>query len=257
MNDSDTHGDSILRRYTYLFKDVDGWFTYESQVVWDFLMSFQSASGINGNFMEIGVWKGKSAILGAMHLQNTESAVLVDALPDMSEATKGISLISNCNVETIACRSSMFRLSGLYDKYVGSIKWFHVDGEHTGYTALNDLAIAADMLGEKGIICVDDFMSPRYPQLAAAVFRFLFDNPIFKMFLNGENKCYICRTEDYVMYENVVRHNLSEYLKLHGISDRTVSKTSHAHDMGCFSIEPRFHDRDMVGMDHDLDTIVF
>jgi hypothetical protein len=31
---------------------------------------------------------------------------------------------------------------------------------------------------EDGIICMDDFFNPIYPQVTAAVYKFLFDNPL-------------------------------------------------------------------------------
>ena len=45
-----------------------------------------------------------------------------------------------------------------------SFRWIHIDGEHTGQAVANDLAIAHDLLADDGIICIDDFFSPAYPQ---------------------------------------------------------------------------------------------
>jgi hypothetical protein len=76
------------------------------------------------------------------------------------------------------------------------------------------------------------------------------------MFLCGGNKAYVCRSEHYALYEGLVRKYLAQHLRGAGVSV-TLAKTSYVHDGGCFAIEPRNLDRDMIGLDHDQDQIVF
>src|SRR3974377_1211837 len=75
----------------------------------------------------------------------------------------------------------------------GAFRWCHIDGDYTGYFTSQDLHTAAHLVGERGIICVDDFFNFRYPQLTAAVYLFLSDfQTRFRMLFCGANKCYLC-----------------------------------------------------------------
>ena len=81
-------------------------------------------------------------------------------------------------------------------------------------------------------------MNPRYPQLVAAVYKFLFDHAqTYKMLLCGMNKCYIVKGDD-AFYEAFIRNDLSGQLKQRG-RIVTISKSSYAHDMGCFAVIQR------------------
>ena len=258
MNFFPLDDEANLDHYKTKFDEIEGWFFPEAQVIWDMLMRFQKSNGIEGNFAEIGVWKGKSALLGVMYLKPSEVAILVDIGPHLEETTKLIEANFKCRVESNLMRSSQFPYTAAYQKYAGTVKWFHVDGEHKGFTAYADLKIASHMLGGKGIICVDDFFNISYPQLTAAIFRFLFESPEFKLFFCGFNKGYICRTEDYEFYESHIRDNAVKTLREHGLGDLyTVFKTSYAHDSGCYSVSHRFRDKDLIGLDEDNEKIVF
>lgn len=73
--------DEILEHYHQQYGDVPGFFGLESQAIWDFFLRAQADLGVGGDFLEIGVYKGKSAILAALHLRQSENAVLVDLNP--------------------------------------------------------------------------------------------------------------------------------------------------------------------------------
>lgn len=44
---------------------------------WDFLFETQQRLGITGGMLEIGVFKGKSAILSALHMKRDEPAFFI------------------------------------------------------------------------------------------------------------------------------------------------------------------------------------
>ena len=53
---------------------------------------------------------------------------------------------------------------------------------------------------------VDDFLSPRYPQVAAAVFNYLQSHPFsFRMFLCGFFKAYLARPRSAHLYLSLIR----------------------------------------------------
>ena len=67
-----------LRVYLEHYAPLPGWFTEDSAVVWDCLLTFQRAQRIRGHAFEIGVFHGKSAAMTCLHLHADEELVLVD-----------------------------------------------------------------------------------------------------------------------------------------------------------------------------------
>jgi hypothetical protein len=101
------------------------------------------------------------------------------------------------------------------------------------------------------------FAIPVYPQLNAAIFKFLFDRAFaFKMVLCGMNKCYIVHSDAYPVYEDLIRKYMAYHFLQNGFS-LTISKTGYSYDMGCFSVEPRIGNFDYIGLDNDVTKIVF
>lgn len=58
------------------------------------------------------------------------------------------------------------------------------------------------------------------------------------MVLCGMNKCYIVHSEAYPIYENLIRKYMAQHFLANGFN-LTIPKMGYAHDMGCFSVEPR------------------
>jgi hypothetical protein len=240
---------SPLEVYRQRFAGVHGFFMAEAIAIWDFLLTAQRNNSVNGNFFEIGVLEGKSAGLGAAHLVDDELCILIDIneIPQVAQSLREMSVKA---VVKAGRRSDDPTVANELREYEGTVRWFHIDGAHDGYTTTADLRLAGRFLANRGIICVDDFLSPRYPQLTAAVYRFLFDNPIYRMFLCGMNKAYIARAADYAFYEGILRHGLPKHLKESGYAV-TLAKTSYAHDDGCFAVIERVSDFDIYGRDED------
>jgi hypothetical protein len=247
---------AALGIYKAMFGETHGFFMDEAIAIWDFLLLQQAGAGIQGNFFEIGVFAGKSAFLGAVHLRQDEACLLVD-INDIMPVAERIRKDLNLSTRVVCGRSDDPGTERQLADYVGTVRWFHIDGDHSGFSTTNDLRLADRFLNAHGIICVDDFFNPRYPQLAAAVYKFLFDhNFSYRMILCGMNKCYLVRTAEYVFYEGLIREYLFSHMTALGHSI-TVSKTSWAHDMGCFAVVGRFGDYEVMGRDEDPGDVVF
>jgi hypothetical protein len=234
---------------------VPGFFGEGSQAVWDYLLGTQRLMGVSGGFMEVGVWKGKSAFLGALHMTQDDPVVLVD----ISHPKKVVDEIRSFHPEKVVSftgKSSLFRASKVYEEHRGAIRFFHVDGDHSGFATYGDVTLASEMVGSRALIAIDDFGNMRYPQLHAAIYKFLFARPDFRMVLCGENKAYLCRTEDFALFDELIRKYLVPHLADLGCR-RTLARTSYAHDFGCFSIQDPVEGRALVGRDEDQDDVVF
>jgi hypothetical protein len=241
---------SPIATYRAKYLVTDGFFLDTAIACWDFLLSAQTSMRLGGDVLEIGVWKGKSAFLAACHMAGGQTLVLNDISP-MNEVIEAIRAMGGPDVLGIQAKSSTLLARPELAGFRGRMRWIHVDGDHTGFTASNDLDVAELFLGESGVICVDDFFNYRYPQVTAMIFAFLARRrPRYRMFLCGARKAYICRAADFEFYDSMVRKYLGGHLRAAGIS-ATIHRSTHAFDDGCFSIGEREQDRDYLGLDRD------
>lgn len=146
--------------------------------------------------------------------------------------------------------------SDIHLRYRGRIRFFHIDGEHSCAGTYANLAFASEMVGSRALIAIDDFGNMRYPQLHAAVYKFLFSRPDFRMVLCGANKAYLCRAEDFVLFDTLIREHLVPQVAALGCP-LTLARTSYAHDYGCFAVQESVEGRPLVGRDENPDDIVF
>jgi hypothetical protein len=236
---------------------VHGWFMDQAAAVWDCLLCHQEANNLRGNLLEIGVHKGKSALLSAMHARRDEQQFLVDPVP-LDEA---VSLIrTSCpdvQLRTLQQPSRLIKREPFNFELASSFRWIHIDGSHTGQDVTVDLEIAHQLLADDGILTLDDFFEFSYPQITAATFAFMAANPnAFVMFLGGFAKGYFCRP--------LTAHRHLAYIKDQLLSDMaarghrvTLWKTTLPSDMNAFGITEWFEEfnRPIVGLDWDMSDV--
>lgn len=229
-----------------------GFFYTEAAGAWDVILSYQEDSGLPGHLAEIGVYMGKSASLLALHARPKEQLVLVD-LGFPSETRELLeSLAPKGALVYLEQRSSQAIRVPVASAWPRSFRFIHIDGEHTGEAVINDLRLACAWLGDSGIICLDDFFNPMYPQLTAAVFEFLAAHRHeLTLVLCGHNKGYLCRPTASHLYLGLIRSRLVKELAERGLREVTVFKTTQASDLNCFGIAARFRDLDYYGLDSD------
>ena len=109
----------ILGQYKCAFPDVHGFFVEEAQAVWDFLLSQQNAMGIRGDYVEIGVFHGKSALLGAMYFDASETAILVD-INDIAATVERVRTFGKVVPKFFIGRSYQFRFIDLFRAHAGT-----------------------------------------------------------------------------------------------------------------------------------------
>jgi hypothetical protein len=167
-------------------------------------------------------------------------------------------------VETIRPRSNLWvadvsqnlRNDPRLHPLAGTFRWIHIDGEHTGRAVTNDLEIARNFLSRDGIVCLDDFMSPAYPQITAATFAFLERHrDELTLFLAGFNKGYVCRTAQAQAYLRFLQQKLFDELTRRNVDNVTVWKSTDPADMNCFGMTAKLLQVDVRGPDWAPDTI--
>ena len=237
--------------YQQLCAATAGWFSEGAIVTWDALLAFQSERAQHGDLLEIGVLKGKSAAMLAVHAAPEEAVVLID--PALRQ--EAIDLVASAHPgHNLLLRSRSQDVVGLEELAArrGRCRWLHIDGEHSGRAVRNDLAIAADLVAPDGIICLDDFFAPAYPQITEAAFGFLDHRKAeFQLFLAGFRKAYVCARAAAPAYLQFVRDQLPNEYRRRGFTDFTLCKTTDPADMNCFGVIERRRDSDFKGPDMD------
>lgn len=151
----------------------------------------QKRLGIKGDLVEFGVYKGKSAFILANCTVPDETLALVDIkiLPEVADIKK---LLPDVQIHE---KSSIkfFNSRKLSKTFENKVRFLHVDGSHTFDNVTEDLEIAEALVSENGLVVLDDFLNPHYPQVQAATYRHLYvGNSRFSVFLIGDNKAFLC-----------------------------------------------------------------
>ena len=247
---------SKLDEFNRLSEGMDGWFYAYAAALWDTLLAAQSRTHIVGNFMEFGVWKGKSALMMALHARPDESCTLVDPMP-LTEAQAAIAPIKSERVHYVQMRSCDLLPTGNLNPNSRNLRWAHIDGEHTGHAVYEELTLLNPLLADQGVLVVDDFMSACYPQITRAVFAYLEAHPFeLTMFLCGFNKAYLCRPRDARKYLAYLHAHLGDEMAARDLPV-CLYKTTEPTDMNCFGVIQQGDGPSLVGPDWDKQRIEY
>ena len=241
------------------FIDIHGWLSRHAAATWDILLCEQERAGIEGDLVEIGVYKGKSAALLALHARESETVHLVDSdiWPSITEAEANIRALHS-QVSMLATQSQSLAYSSYVQPLLRKVRFLHIDGEHTYHAVMQDLETARRIVSNDGLVCLDDFFNFQYPQVTAATFSFLERHPgEFVMLLVGFNKGYLVRPQGFRRYaDRLMDHGLQD-LADRGLLGIDVCRTTHPSEFPGFGIGPTdqaFGARNR-GPDWDMQTI--
>ena len=183
------------------------------------LIHQQSSLGITGDVVEIGTFEGRFFIGMALGLADREHALGIDVFewPDAGVLDR---FLANCDSYRLAgdrfaawkADSRSIHVDDLRIKLGGrTSRFFHIDGDHSGETLRQDLALAHAVVDPLGVIGVDDMLHPRYPTLVTAVLDFLERTPPMRLMcvidredIVGAPKFLICRAEAVALYERIL-----------------------------------------------------
>jgi hypothetical protein len=243
-------------QYMQHFADLDGWFQTPAIAIWDSFLSYQQEQKVTGNLLEIGVWKGKSAALAALHCEGEDACVFVDALP-LDEAKARISkVVPATTCHYLQEQSQFLARHPFVAQGTRAFRWIHVDGEHSAQSVINDLEVVDHLLSDRGVAVFDDFFSPGYPQVTQAVFQFMSARPgRLALVLCGFSKGYLCRPKAAREYLTFVRDSLYSNMAERGCDKVTIWKTTEPGDMNTFGITEKYLEFNYRGPDWDQNTI--
>lgn len=186
-------------------KTVEGWFSETDARIFELILKQQSDLGMIGSVAEIGLHHGKSFILLCDVLQPTEKAYGIDVFDnqtlnlDFSGSGSREKLLEN--LQKFNCNMSQIILDGRPSELVtateikataGGLRFFSIDGGHWYSTVLSDLNLAKECLISGGVIAVDDFLRPEWPDVARAFHTwFALNSEEFEIIAIGFNKIYL------------------------------------------------------------------
>jgi hypothetical protein len=146
---------------------------------------FQREHNITGPSCEIGVHNGLLLILLGLMQNDGETAIGIDLFEmsqdqNLDKSGSGSLELTQQNIkihapnnkfELVAANSFNIPLDVL--KMMHGTRLFHVDGGHFLEVVLADIATAQTALGVGGVIIIDDFWTPGYPEVHEATIRYL------------------------------------------------------------------------------------
>ena len=149
------------------------------------LLRIQSDLGVKGPVAEVGAFEGRFFIAMAKALKEGERALGIDVFEwpnpqviDRFEANCARHGVPAEKRITWKADSNKMTAAELLAKIGGEkVRLIHVDGEHTQAALTKDLDLATAVIGDGGVIVLDDMLHPGYPTLMLAVQAYLDRHP--------------------------------------------------------------------------------
>ncbi|MEB3982834.1 class I SAM-dependent methyltransferase [Mycobacterium sp. 663a-19] len=188
--------------------EIPGFFYLADFMLFDFILAHQLDSGVGGEMLEIGVFRGKSAILMGCGLRPDERLIACD-LFDRVMAHEDITAEHR---ETYAGLD----VEGFYrywDRYhsrqqldvricdsaqlteLPALRFTHIDGCHNYQCVRGDIALAVEHTGPRGVISLDDYRMTETPGVAAAISEAVAGGELFP-FCASDMKLYAATNSD-------------------------------------------------------------
>jgi SAM-dependent methyltransferase len=170
------------------YRDIDGWFSWTDHAMFRGILEAQRTSP-GGDLVEIGAFKGKSAVVIGDYLRPEEQFVVVDTFgdPDLlgiadesSERTQGRNYFTSLSRSQFeknylsihdALPTVVQALSTDVVNHVtsGAARFIHVDGSHQYEDVADDCRSVKKLLRSDGVVVFDDWRKPACPGVAAAI----------------------------------------------------------------------------------------
>jgi hypothetical protein len=106
----------------------------------------------------------------------------------------------------------------------GPVRLFSVDGGHTAACTLNDIQISEASTLDHGLVVVDDYFNPSWPDVSAGVAQYIFHRgSTLRPFAISPNKLYLARSHCHERYRTALKERVARYhLKTSTMYDHDV-----------------------------------
>ena len=168
------------------FNDIPGWFMPIDQAAFAWVLQFQNRTQPVGGLVELGVYKGKSAVLIGNHLRAGEVFTACDLFDDIETAPEAdageqkffrTKALTQAEFERnyLSFHKELPRVvrgpTSTITRHVppGSARFVHIDAGHTYKLVREDTASARQLLRDGGVVVFDDYRKAGAPGCMAAV----------------------------------------------------------------------------------------
>jgi predicted O-methyltransferase YrrM len=190
--------------YTAQMDTVDGWFYAADVEFFSSLLAHQRTEDLTGDMLEIGTYRGKSAILMGYGLRDDEQLVICDlfgAVMDHADLPlnrrdeyKGLEQEEFlANWDRFHTRRPTLEVCESSELDLGdrAFRFIHIDGCHSYRCVAQDISLAANHTAKRGVIAMDDYRAVEAPGVAAAVWQAVGNGLLFP-FAGTWMKIYAC-----------------------------------------------------------------
>jgi hypothetical protein len=159
--------------------------------------------------LEVGVYRG--GLVKTFLSNNKDWNVFgIDPYPGLSEVRDQMiyELEKSDLVNHFNLHNSWSGFLEEYNTTAGGIDLIHIDGDHSEVAVLKDLNESKILLSKDGILIIDDIFSTTFPGITSATIRFLNEEDFAPLLLG--TKLYLCRKENYSLYQNRLKSLMEE-----------------------------------------------
>jgi hypothetical protein len=212
-----------------------GGLTPYSLGAWDVLFDAQAARGVTGNFLEIGVWHGIGLAAMGLRAARDEEIVGIDLYVQREPVRGNFEALTERSFHKLRFyeQSSLaLRKSAALQMDYGTFRFVHIDGEHSYDAVCSDLEFAMDLIGDDGIVVVDDFFNMGSAGITEAVYFILGRYPHrLRMFLAGLNKAYLAPPRAFGFYRGFCLEHLPGRLERDFDAPITIARVGHSTEL--------------------------
>jgi hypothetical protein len=217
------------------FNSIPGWFTKSDQKVFSIFLNEHRQSG---DLLEIGVYRGKSAVFIANFLRPDEVFHVCDIFEmdinesenrdEVSKSYEGLNL-KNFKSTFLSFHKTLPEIHVCNSKDLSAkliqndFRFIHIDGSHLYDYVKNDLAFASLRIRESdGIIAMDDFRSAHTPGVAAAMWEIILGGSLVPVVITG-TKAYLAHPNNILDYRSI-----SKSLERSGLETEILKIRNHS-----------------------------
>src|SRR5689334_2943408 len=213
-----------LTRYLRQHHEIPGWLDDFSARFIAAIGRIQAERGAKGSVAEIGVHMGRLFILLRLLAAPDERALALDIFAhqqlnvdgsgggDETEFRNNVARLGSMDgVEIISASSLDVSARDILSR-VGPCRLISIDGGHTAECTLNDLRLADSTLTEAGVVILDDYFNPSWPDVATGTSQFFNDSSTgLRPFAITPNKLYLARPGCCARYISELRRSQQDY----------------------------------------------
>ncbi len=163
------------------------------------LLERQQAAGVEGDMLEIGVFRAGTASLLAAGLREKERLFLIDPTQNAGVNRETIERFARVQPAQLVFHVLDSKAVSKWRETVLSpavpmVRFAHIDGEHSYDAVYSDLDLARRYLIDGGMIVLDDIFNMNSACCTHAMFDYLRDQPLLHLVAMGYRKAYLCES---------------------------------------------------------------